>query len=606
MHYPFVTKQCDFQNGLDKLELPKWVPGIANICTQLQDTIFKPFRTIHVRVQFPADSPLIPVPVLLKVEFQNGETIVVPDVMWISREEFFQFLENQAPDEVPNQLTDISPSANDIQEELSPAQIVQKTSLFVLQYKNYISVLQHFLETITQPQEEQSLVTGLDKSGVRQDQLEALRKLKGELLKIAARIDAELFEYSTQRNPYFVWREWNDLAQFKEKIESLLNQLNAEDIRQHLSSLDDQSTSKTVLADIIGLRREVADEIFQDFSDHESEEDLIHRYIDAIANSLGTNLHCKPIQKQLVSLGYTEQRATFIANKIRCNNLPQHHLSVLDFAHIFIQDLFKYDVLLTDTVADLPDCSKGFNNDYFVSSVATGEERMIPCMNFNSSKQDLGNIRTFFTSDNASLETNQGDDNFEYWFHATDSSGACSILEDGIDLHKGMPRKDFSDGKGFYMSDGFKHAHQWTLRRFTVQTCSAILRFKIPKSFWDDNKDGIVLCLDNKDDMQKWKDIIRYNRSKKKDAKKWRSALRKATFIMGPLSSDGFWEDNQSNPDWPFPLKDNWKQLCICNEIVGDEFNIFLDKIAFINKPEEKRLIARKFERLNYSKNSRD
>ena len=74
-------------------------------------------------------------------------------------------------------------------------------------------------------------------------------------------------------------------------------------------------------------------------------------------------------------------------------------------------------------------------------------------------------------------------------------------------------------------------------------------------------------------------------------------------FILGPLGDDGPWEKNETNYNWPRPLKDSWTQLCICNEIVGDGLNIFLDKIAFINKPEEKRLIAKKSELLNHSKN---
>ena len=131
--------------------------------------------------------------------------------------------------------------------------------------------------------------------------------------------------------------------------------------------------------------------IFQNLSDHESEEDLTlmrSRFIDAIANSLGSNLHGLSIQEQLVSLGYTEQRATFIANRISCNKVSKHHLSVLDFAHIFIQDLFKYDVLLTDEMAELPDFDKhGYNKEYVEKTSASVNEREVLCKNFGQNQK---------------------------------------------------------------------------------------------------------------------------------------------------------------------------------------------------------------------------
>ena len=134
------------------------------------------------------------------------------------------------------------------------------------------------------------------------------------------------------------------------------------------------------------------------------------------------------------------------------------------------------------------------------------------------------------------------------------------------------------------MSNKHSKAYKWAQERSTVQTYCAVLRFKIPKKFWDDKKTGIKLSFENESDMQTWNKIIRFNRSGEREHREIETLIDGVPFILGPVSYDGSWDDpeNKKDPNWPYPQEKGWNQLCICNKSVGKEFNMYLDKIAFI------------------------
>ena len=292
-------------------------------------------------------------------------------------------------------------------------------------------------------------------------------------------------------------------------------------------------------------------------------------------------------QQFLMELGFTEQRAGYISKKINRSPFRDNHISTLDFAHIFIRALFKYDLLLTDQISNLPQQSENFNVGYTVDGCGNeGPPRKIVCQNFNQTDnldEELG--RFFFGNLGQQRQAEDSEEkDFSYWYHGTDCSSASAIVEIGIDEEKGTEKRDFSDGKGFYLSDNFERAKQWALDRGVMGGFSAILRYKIPKNCL---KDGIVLSKDRPEDMEVWKDIIRHCRSGKKQKREMKSKLAKASFIIGPLSRDGAFK-NDAN--WPKLLSENWLQLCIRNSILAAELNLVLDKIAFIKKNERRQL----------------
>jgi hypothetical protein len=50
------------------------------------------------------------------------------------------------------------------------------------------------------------------------------------------------------------------------------------------------------------------------------------------------------------------------------------------------------------------------------------------------------------------------------WYHGTTEKHANAIINHGIDWQLGRPKKDFSNGKGFYLQDNLQSAVEWAER----------------------------------------------------------------------------------------------------------------------------------------------
>jgi hypothetical protein len=96
-------------------------------------------------------------------------------------------------------------------------------------------------------------------------------------------------------------------------------------------------------------------------------------------------------EELLKKLGFTDHRAKYITEKIQSSQLQiTNHIRTLDFAHIFVHNLFKYDLLLTNELSSLPDRSKETGNIYSASVFANrAGTREIKCCNFQLSDQVL-------------------------------------------------------------------------------------------------------------------------------------------------------------------------------------------------------------------------
>jgi len=222
-----------------------------------------------------------------------------------------------------------------------------------------------------------------------------------------------------------------------------------------------------------------------------------------------------PDEQFLKELGFTDQRAKYITKRFKVFPDLHNHISILDFAHIFIRDLFKYDLLLTDEISSLPRQRESINVEYSVQSEVT--KNPIVCQNFKESQTLNRKLRNFLSvgSEKQGSARDGNGTEYYYWYHGTNCSFASDIVKFGIDIEKGKERRDFSDGNGFYLSDDLHRAKQWSLKMCIVGNFSAVLRYKIPKASLKDN--GIVLSR-SPDDLEDWKNIVRYCRSGKKKA----------------------------------------------------------------------------------------
>ncbi|KAJ7340143.1 hypothetical protein OS493_002870 [Desmophyllum pertusum] len=92
---------------------------------------------------------------------------------------------------------------------------------------------------------------------------------------------------------------------------------------------------------------------------------------------------------------------------------------------------------------------------------------------------------------------------YEIFFHGTRQGSAQNIIEDGIDLKKGKPQKDFSDGDGFYLGNTF--ADVWTARWASNRPpCSAVLVFRVRRAELREGRNGLNLWRN----IDQWKELV--------------------------------------------------------------------------------------------------
>ena len=77
------------------------------------------------------------------------------------------------------------------------------------------------------------------------------------------------------------------------------------------------------------------------------------------------------------------------------------------------------------------------------------------------------------------------------WYHGTTEKHANAIINHGIDWQLGRPKKDFSNGKGFYLQDNLQSAVEWAeklarnqypVSRIQYPVYSAVLVFRFTES----------------------------------------------------------------------------------------------------------------------------
>lgn len=166
-----------------------------------------------------------------------------------------------------------------------------------------------------------------------------------------------------------------------------------------------------------------------------------------------------------------------------------------------------------------------------------------------------------------------------YWYHGTRHDAAVNILEEGINLGRGMPKQDFSNGKGFYMSPKFTCAKKWA----SLKQRAAVLVFNVRKPLEDENFQ--VLDLRRSDAAVGWGAVVKHNRCGNKAWAPLSGELRKkfdkSDYIIGPMAGGKTKcpSDKESCKQWhPQRNAETCDQLCIMTERVAEVFGSLEDK----------------------------
>ena len=292
----------------------------------------------------------------------------------------------------------------------------------------------------------------------------------------------------------------------------------------------------------------------------------------------------KQIQSDLHKIGFTDSRASMSAGWIWSNQFHEQQ-TLMYWVNQYLENTFDYDVFLQNEVGMYP-YHEDKQDEWVPVNVPTegrvpeGDEENVP------DEWSVPIINT--TPDNVKALTQDGIAYMQdetpptLLFHGTDHKSAQHVVLNGIQLNKGKPKQDFSDGDGFYLTPVYEYAVDWAMK----QTAGAVLVFKVSTAVRDRFR-GITL-FESKED---WSNVVKYNRSgrdtnKFKMPKDLKKEFRKCDYVQGAMSGDG---NKFTGPNFKpsgFDRTDR-KQMCILSgkmaEVFGDIRNI--DSVIFVNSP---------------------
>jgi hypothetical protein len=142
-----------------------------------------------------------------------------------------------------------------------------------------------------------------------------------------------------------------------------------------------------------GIRPEIAATMYEGFIFHTSSERQIHLYFDEISrhrDSDGTETG-----KALWELGFTEQKAAELSESIDGSPVKDHR-TVADFAHMYIQELFRYrhDLPVTHS---LPPLDAGRTHTYNETYETSSKGKDIPISYQIFKKKGIKDAAQFLT-----------------------------------------------------------------------------------------------------------------------------------------------------------------------------------------------------------------
>ena len=194
-------------------------------------------------------------------------------------------------------------------------------------------------------------------------------------------------------------------------------------------------------------------------------------------------------------------------------------------------------------------------------------EHAVKAINIKEESDASGECSTILDKVQTYLQSLSATD-YEVLFHGTGHANAIDITEKGIDVKKGKPRQDFSNGDGFYLGDSFDEARKWPKSRGHPNPAVMVFRVRKSELRRDDGK-----YLDLRSDKKYWRLVVSQFRSGRPD-RKFIKDIKKYEFIEGPMASIS---NNNPKPS----QKDGTHQLCVRKDECAELFDGNLQAVIF-------------------------
>ena len=275
----------------------------------------------------------------------------------------------------------------------------------------------------------------------------------------------------------------------------------------------------------------------------------------------------KSLGKELLhNIGF-DPLSSAVEEIVKRGSSDLQHIDWCDWAEIFVQDEFKYNPFLNSNDNQLVRSEFPFHS-------AKINECFTPLFSERKLTEDSHAIaRNLNELIYANEIPRRIEEQSENWYHGTDHESAIDILNGrGIHLPAGRQKRDFSSGKGFYLTKKFDDAFMWAKRK-TIKP--AVLVFRLKRSeFWNNEKiRRLNLC--SHENSQKWAKIVALFRSGKQSAET-REISRNYDLIEGSVA-----EVSNASGHLEYKAIPLSYQMCLISRDLAEKFQKSLHSIVF-------------------------
>ncbi len=278
-------------------------------------------------------------------------------------------------------------------------------------------------------------------------------------------------------------------------------------------------------------------------------------------------------EEMLDKIGFDPLSSAVETILARAHNMSdmQQHIDGCEWAESFVEDEFQYNPLFSQQNERFPFENNKTNEWFKFSNVELDSydehcHCQVNIMNLVTKESETSLATT------RSLLTKFEDEQHTLLFHGTDHESAIDILDGrGIHLCSGRHRRDFSSGKGFYLTRNVSDALNWASSKTAKP---AILVFRVNRAFLNSKTRKLTL---NQQDMENWREIVTLFRSGKQSAKT-KQILREYDLIEGPVATV---RRGTSNGELVFEPKPSSYQMCLISDEFAESFQQNLHSILF-------------------------
>lgn len=321
----------------------------------------------------------------------------------------------------------------------------------------------------------------------------------------------------------------------------------------------------------LGLRFDFLDHL-SNFSrrirNHRSIRDWIVKFLWENYESLRFDEKGSLTKELLLAIGFesTSSIETVLTRSLVGN--MQQHLEAWEWAAIFVEDEFKYNLLLSSQVEKFPfQCN---------STDASFQKSQNNSLNEDEGPVEIRNVsveKSAMHEKTGSIlsELCKEQDQYTVYFHGTDQDSAKDILQRGVDLTTGRQRRDFSSGLGFYVTKDFRIALNWAK---SITSKPALLIFQVQRSFPDRFRKRSFLenCAD---DMMEWEKVVASFRSGNITSE-IQKLVKDLDFMEGP---EAILTGRNEIDELIFERKPRSHQMCFFSETIAEEFGRSLNSM---------------------------